>query len=158
MTLTTSDSIQELTVEQLRAKVGTGMEIVDAEEHMLLSMGPQHPSTHGVLRLLVELDGETVVNLANDIGFLHTGVEKSMESRFCHRICESLSRIWIWGIKIGKNYISEKIGILQEDKKNIELLSHQEEEVSEAMEGQEKIEEEEVKDADANKLFDDTQT
>src|SRR5690606_38634160 len=76
-----SDTIQELSVEELRAKVGTGMEIADAEEHMLLSMGPQHPSTHGVLRLLVELDGETVVNLAPDIGFLHTGIEKSMESK-----------------------------------------------------------------------------
>ena len=48
---------------------------------MLLSMGPQHPSTHGVLRLLVELDGENVVNLAPDIGFLHTGIEKTMESK-----------------------------------------------------------------------------
>ncbi len=75
------DTIQELTVEELRAKVGTGMEIENAEEHMLLSMGPQHPSTHGVLRLLVELDGENIVNLAPDIGFLHTGVEKSMESK-----------------------------------------------------------------------------
>jgi len=76
-----SDTIQELSVEELRAKLGTGMEIIDAEEHMLLSMGPQHPSTHGVLRLLVELDGETVVNLAPDIGFLHTGIEKNMESK-----------------------------------------------------------------------------
>ena len=67
----TADNIQELTVEELRAKMGTGMEILDAEEHMLLSMGSQHPSTHGVLRLLVELDGETVVNMAPDIGFLH---------------------------------------------------------------------------------------
>lgn len=75
------DSIQELTVEEIRAKLGTGMEIQDAEEHMLLSMGPQHPSTHGVLRLLVELDGETVVNLAPDIGFLHTGIEKNMEAK-----------------------------------------------------------------------------
>lgn len=75
------DNIQELTVEELRAKVGTGMAIENAEEHMLLSMGPQHPSTHGVLRLLVELDGENVVNLAPDIGFLHTGVEKTMESK-----------------------------------------------------------------------------
>ncbi len=79
--LSGSDTIQELTVEELRAKVGTGMEIENAEEHMLLSMGPQHPSTHGVLRLLVELDGENIVNLAPDIGFLHTGVEKSMESK-----------------------------------------------------------------------------
>ena len=76
-----SDSIQELTVEELRAKVGTGMQIDDAEEHMLLSMGPQHPSTHGVLRLLIELDGETVVNMAPDIGFLHTGIEKNMEAK-----------------------------------------------------------------------------
>lgn len=76
-----SDTVQELTIEELRAKVGTGMQIADEEEHLLLSMGPQHPSTHGVLRLLVELDGETVVNLAPDIGFLHTGIEKSMESK-----------------------------------------------------------------------------
>ena len=82
MTLSSgSDTIQELTVEELRAKVGTGMEIADAEENMLLSMGPQHPSTHGVLRLLVELAGENVVNMAPDIGFLHTGVEKTMESK-----------------------------------------------------------------------------
>jgi NADH-quinone oxidoreductase subunit D len=81
MTISGSDTIQELTVEELRAKVGTGMQIEDPEEHLLLSMGPQHPSTHGVLRLLVELDGETIVNLAPDIGFLHTGVEKSMESK-----------------------------------------------------------------------------
>ena len=82
MTLSSaSDSIQELSVEELRAKVGTGMTIQDAEENMLLSMGPQHPSTHGVLRLLIELDGETVVNLAPDVGFLHTGVEKNMEAK-----------------------------------------------------------------------------
>jgi NADH-quinone oxidoreductase subunit D len=78
---TGGDSIQELTVEEIRAKFGTGMQIDDPEEHLLLSMGPQHPSTHGVLRLLLELDGETVVNLAPDIGFLHTGVEKTMESK-----------------------------------------------------------------------------
>jgi NADH-quinone oxidoreductase subunit D len=50
-------------------------------ETMLLNMGPQHPSTHGVLRLLLELDGETVVNVIPDIGFLHTGVEKNMEAK-----------------------------------------------------------------------------
>jgi NADH-quinone oxidoreductase subunit D len=81
MLLQGSDTVQELSVEELRAKLGTGMDIIDAEEHMLLSMGPQHPSTHGVLRLLVELDGETVVNLAPDIGFLHTGIEKNMEAK-----------------------------------------------------------------------------
>ena len=81
MLLQGSDTVQELSVEELRAKLGTGMDIIDPEEHMLLSMGPQHPSTHGVLRLLVELDGETVVNLAPDIGFLHTGIEKNMEAK-----------------------------------------------------------------------------
>jgi NADH-quinone oxidoreductase subunit D len=51
------------------------------KETMVLNMGPHHPSTHGVLRLVVELDGETVVNVAPDIGFLHTGIEKTMESK-----------------------------------------------------------------------------
>ncbi len=50
-------------------------------ETMLLNMGPQHPSTHGVLRLLLELDGETVVSCIPDVGYLHTGIEKSMESK-----------------------------------------------------------------------------
>jgi NADH-quinone oxidoreductase subunit D len=46
---------------------------------MLLNMGPHHPSTHGVLRLMLELDGETVVNMVPDIGYLHTGIEKTGE-------------------------------------------------------------------------------
>ena len=50
------------------------------EERVILSMGPQHPSTHGVLRLVLELDGETVVRALYDIGYLHTGFEKSFES------------------------------------------------------------------------------
>lgn len=50
-------------------------------ETMMLNMGPQHPSTHGVLRLLLELDGEIVVNCIPDIGYLHTGIEKNMEAK-----------------------------------------------------------------------------
>jgi NADH dehydrogenase I, D subunit len=68
--------IQEFTLDELRhlfsPKAQTG-------ETMVLNMGPQHPSTHGVLRLIVELDGETVVNCIPDIGYLHTGIEKNME-------------------------------------------------------------------------------
>jgi NADH-quinone oxidoreductase subunit D len=51
------------------------------EERVILSMGPQHPSTHGVLRLVLELDGETVVRAMYDIGYLHTGFEKSFEDK-----------------------------------------------------------------------------
>lgn len=50
-------------------------------ETMLLNMGPQHPSTHGVLRVLLELDGETVVSCIPDIGYLHTGIEKNIEAK-----------------------------------------------------------------------------
>ncbi|MBI5964056.1 MAG: NADH-quinone oxidoreductase subunit D [Chloroflexi bacterium] len=50
-------------------------------ETMLLNMGPQHPSTHGVLRLLLELDGEIIVNCIPDVGYLHTGIEKNMEAK-----------------------------------------------------------------------------
>ncbi len=50
-------------------------------ETMLLNMGPHHPSTHGVLRLLLELDGEEVVTCVPDVGFLHTGIEKNIESK-----------------------------------------------------------------------------
>ncbi len=68
----------EVTSEDLRQLVShraiTG-------ETVLLNMGPQHPSTHGVLRLLLELDGEIVVNCIPDIGFLHTGIEKNIEAK-----------------------------------------------------------------------------
>src|ERR1700688_423097 len=48
---------------------------------MVLNMGPQHPSTHGVLRVVVELDGETVIKARPEIGYLHTGIEKSCEAK-----------------------------------------------------------------------------
>jgi len=70
--------IQEVTVDDLKHLVS---DRAIQGETMLLNMGPQHPSTHGVLRLLLELDGETVVNCIPDVGFLHTGVEKNMEAK-----------------------------------------------------------------------------
>ena len=55
-------------------------------EHLLLNLGPQHPATHGVLRLVVELDGETVVRCIPHIGYLHSGFEKLGEYRFYNQI------------------------------------------------------------------------
>jgi len=55
------------------------------KEIIKLNVGPQHPSTHGVLRLLVELEGEVVIKCDPDIGYLHRGIEKLMENRIYHR-------------------------------------------------------------------------
>jgi len=52
-----------------------------SRENMIINMGPHHPSTHGVLRLVVELDGETVLNVDPDLGYLHSGFEKTAEHR-----------------------------------------------------------------------------
>lgn len=63
------------------------------EERIVVNMGPQHPSTHGVLRLMLEIDGETITEARAGIGYLHTGIEKNMEFRtwsqgptFCTRM------------------------------------------------------------------------
>jgi NADH-quinone oxidoreductase subunit D len=70
--------IEEVSIDQYKHLVS---ERALTGETMLLNMGPQHPSTHGVLRLLLELDGEIIVNAVPDIGFLHTGIEKNMEAK-----------------------------------------------------------------------------
>src|SRR4029079_789865 len=65
----------------------------ETDERVVVNMGPQHPSTHGVLRLILELEGETVVSARCGIVYLHTGIEKTMEFRswvqgvtFCTRM------------------------------------------------------------------------
>src|SRR3982751_1792951 len=65
----------------------------DHDDKVVVNMGPQHPSTHGVLRLILELEGETVTEARCGIGYLHTGIEKNMEYRswvqgvtFCTRM------------------------------------------------------------------------
>ena len=63
------------------------------EHSMVLNMGPQHPSTHGVLRMVLELDGEIVVSLAPDIGYLHTGIEKTCEAKFYQQVVPLTDRI-----------------------------------------------------------------
>jgi len=60
---------------------------------MILNMGPQHPSTHGVLRLILEIDGENVVRMMPDIGYLHTGIEKTCEAKFYQQVVPLTDRI-----------------------------------------------------------------
>jgi len=60
---------------------------------MVLNMGPQHPSTHGVLRIVLEIDGETVVKLVPDIGYLHTGIEKTCEAKFYQQVVPMTDRV-----------------------------------------------------------------
>jgi NADH-quinone oxidoreductase subunit D len=69
------------------------VETVDGDQTMVLNMGPQHPSTHGVLRLLLEIDGETIVRVRPDIGFLHTGIEKTCEAKFYQQVIPMTDRI-----------------------------------------------------------------
>jgi len=63
------------------------------DQTVVLNMGPQHPSTHGVLRLLLEIDGETIVRIMPDIGFLHTGIEKTCEAKFYQQVVPMTDRI-----------------------------------------------------------------
>jgi NADH-quinone oxidoreductase subunit D len=62
-------------------------------ETMTVNMGPQHPSTHGVLRLVLELDGETVVSCAPTIGYLHTGIEKTAEQKKYQQVIPLVERM-----------------------------------------------------------------
>ena len=68
---------QVLPAESVPPEVPPGM----SRENMIINMGPHHPSTHGVLRLAVELDGETVINVDADLGYLHSGFEKTGENK-----------------------------------------------------------------------------
>ncbi len=65
----------------------------DQDSTLVLNMGPQHPSTHGVLRLVLEIDGETVVRLRPEIGYLHTGIEKTCEAKFYQQVVPLTDRI-----------------------------------------------------------------
>ena len=68
---------QILPAESISPTLPLGMN----RQNMIINMGPHHPSTHGVLRLVVELDGETVVNIDPDLGYLHSGFEKTGENK-----------------------------------------------------------------------------
>ncbi len=62
-------------------------------ETMTVNMGPQHPSTHGVLRLVLELDGEVVISAATTIGYLHTGIEKTAEQKKWQQVIPLVERM-----------------------------------------------------------------
>jgi NADH-quinone oxidoreductase subunit D len=67
--------------------------VAGQEKTLVLNMGPQHPSTHGVLRLVLEIDGETVVRVMPEIGYLHTGIEKTCEAKFYQQVVPLTDRI-----------------------------------------------------------------
>src|SRR5215213_1534333 len=62
-------------------------------ETMTVNMGPQHPSTHGVLRLVLELDGETVLGANTTVGYLHTGIEKTAEQKKWQQVIPLVERM-----------------------------------------------------------------
>jgi|UniRef100_A0A7C3SI81 NADH-quinone oxidoreductase subunit D len=68
-------------------------QLLPITETMVLNVGPQHPSTHGVLRVLVELDGELMVRAEPDIGYLHRGIEKLCEGRTYHQCIPLMNRL-----------------------------------------------------------------
>lgn len=67
--------------DELVNSVRTRAEAQPGDERIVVNMGPQHPSTHGVLRLILEIEGETVTEARCGIGYLHTGIEKNLEYR-----------------------------------------------------------------------------
>ena len=88
--------------EELDAEHELQMPAVLGHEHapapastrrMTLNMGPQHPSTHGVLRIMLELEGETIISARPDIGFLHTGIEKECEGKNYHQVTPLTDRV-----------------------------------------------------------------
>jgi NADH-quinone oxidoreductase subunit D len=80
------DLAEQPVIEAMKAEGTT-------ERHMVLNMGPQHPSTHGVLRLVLEIDGEIVLRLYPEIGYLHTGIEKTCEAKFYQQVVPLTDRI-----------------------------------------------------------------
>ena len=84
--------VEDVVEESLGGHKPHGTDAVN-DQTMILNMGPQHPSTHGVLRLVVEVDGETIVSLAPDIGYLHTGIEKTCEAKFYAQVTPMTDRI-----------------------------------------------------------------
>ena len=83
-----------------------------SDRTMILNMGPQHPSTHGVLRLVLEIDGENVVRMMPDIGYLHTGIEKTYEAKFyqqCVPLADRMDYLAPFSNELGFVLAAEKL-------------------------------------------------
>ena len=76
-----------------QVEIATTQETLLDSPEMVLNMGPQHPSTHGVLRVVLRLDGEAVIDLDCDIGYLHRGMEKIAENRMYTQIAPYWDRL-----------------------------------------------------------------
>jgi NADH-quinone oxidoreductase subunit D len=81
------------TISAHDAGLTTGVEPEITGRRMILNMGPQHPSTHGVLRVVLELDGETILTAVPDIVFLHTGIEKECEVKTWQQVVTLTDRV-----------------------------------------------------------------
>jgi NADH-quinone oxidoreductase subunit D len=81
------------TITAVAAEETAHHEQVGGVRRMTLNMGPQHPSTHGVLRVVLELDGETIITAVPDIGFLHTGIEKECEVKTWQQVVTLTDRV-----------------------------------------------------------------
>ena len=81
------------TISAADAELTAGAEQEITGRRMTLNMGPQHPSTHGVLRVVLELDGETILTAIPDIGFLHTGIEKECEVKTWQQVVTLTDRV-----------------------------------------------------------------
>src|SRR5689334_5519064 len=86
------DAEHELAVEDVSG-IDVPEEPVSPARRMVLNMGPQHPSTHGVLRVVLELDGETILKARPEIGFLHTGIEKEAETKKYQQVVPLTDRV-----------------------------------------------------------------
>jgi NADH-quinone oxidoreductase subunit D len=97
---------QRPTLEELKARKARNRQRVETcGEILTVSMGPQHPSTHGVYRAVLDLDGEVVVDIRPEIGNLHRGVEKLCEDRTYHQIIPMTDRLdYIAGFAMNHGY------------------------------------------------------
>ena len=94
-------SAMETSLHESKMKILRALESQDStvtfddplENEMVLNMGPQHPATHGVLRLLIRLDGETIVSMVPDLGYLHRGYEKIAENCTYHEFIPHTDRL-----------------------------------------------------------------